>query len=90
MDHTPSNNQTNLQLQRARELLAQGQSQEALVVALDALQGVLQNLRSALLNLQRNLAQVQADQGHPKPSNRELEALATLWEQHLKKDRTYH
>jgi hypothetical protein len=90
MDHTPPGNQTEQQLQRARELLAQGQHQQALVVALDALQGVLQNLRSALLNLQRNLAQVQEDQGRQDPSSRELEALTTLWEQHVKKDRIFH
>jgi len=81
-------NNTNLQLQRARELLAQGQHQEALVLALDALQSVLHNLRESLLSLQRNLAQVQEERGQVNPSQQEMEALLNLLNE--KKSRQYH
>jgi len=85
---TKDANNTNLQLQRARELLAQGQHQEALVLALDTLQSVLHNLRESLLSLQRNLAQAQEERGKVGPSQQEMEALVSLLQE--KKSRQYH
>jgi len=80
-------NQANNQLQRARELLAEGQHQEALVLALDALQTVLHNLRESLLKFQQNLAQVQEEKGKVDLTQQELESLASF---HQKKTRIYH
>ena len=80
-------NQANTQLQRARELLAEGQHQEALVLALDALQTVLHNLRESLLKFQENLAQVQEEKGKVDLTQQELESLASF---HQKKTRIYH
>jgi hypothetical protein len=80
-------NQANTQLQRARELLAEGQHQEALVLALDALQTVLHNLRESLLKFQQNLAQVQEEKGKVDLTQQELESLASF---HQKKTRIYH
>jgi hypothetical protein len=87
MDHHNDVNQANSQLQRARELLAEGQHQEALVLALDALQTVLHNLRESLLKFQRNLAQVQEEKGKVDLTQQELESIASL---HQKKSRIYH
>ncbi len=80
-------NEANSQLQRARELLAEGQHQEALVLALDALQSVLHNLRASLLKFQESLAQVQDERGKVDLTQQELESLAAL---HQKKTRIYH
>ena len=80
-------NQANTQLQRARELLAEGQHQEALVLALDALQTVLHNLRESLLKFQENLTQVQEEKGKVDLTQQELESLASF---HQKKTRIYH
>jgi hypothetical protein len=88
MDRHNDVNQANSQLQRARELLAEGQHQEALVLALDALQTVLHNLRESLLNFQRNLEQVQEEKGKVDLSQQELESLASFI--HEKKNRIYH
>ena len=88
MASLPDTNHAAVQLQRARELLAQGQHQEALVLALDALQLVLHNLRESLQNLQRNLAQVQGQKGKVDPNQQELEALAALIQD--SKSRIYH
>lgn len=91
MENPSDPNYAALQLQRARELLAQGQHQEALVLALDALQGVLQNLRDALRNLQRNLTPGPEDQAPAAPSQNELEALEILMQgMQDKKSRIYH
>jgi len=87
MDRHTDVNRANTQLERARELLAAGQHQEALVLALDALQTVLHNLRESLLNFQRNLPQNQADRGKVELSQQELESLTTIMQ---KKYRTYH
>ncbi len=80
-------NQADTQLQRARELLAEGQHQEALVLALDALQTVLCNLRESLLKFQHSLNQVQEEKGKMELTQQELESLASF---HQKKSRIYH
>lgn len=87
MDRQTDVNFANHQLERARELLAAGQHQEALVLALDALQTVLHNLRESLLNFQQNLAQVQEEKGRVDLSQQELESLTTFVQ---KKSRIYH
>jgi uncharacterized membrane protein len=87
MDRQADVNHANNQLERARELLAEGQHQEALVLALDALQTVLHNLRESLLNFQQNLAQVQEEKGRVELSQQELESLTTFVQ---KKSRIYH
>jgi hypothetical protein len=87
MDRQTDVNLANHQLERARELLAAGQHQEALVLALDALQTVLHNLRESLLNFQQNLAQAQEEKGKAELSQQELESLTTLIQ---KKSRVYH
>ena len=87
MDRQTDVNHANNQLERARELLAEGQHQEALVLALDALQTVLQNLRESLLNFQRNLAQAQEEKGKVELSQQELETLTSFVQ---KKSRIYH
>ena len=87
MDRQTDVNQANNQLERARELLAEGQHQEALVLALDALQTVLHNLRESLLNFQRNLAQAQEEKSRVELSQQELETLTTFVQ---RKSRVYH
>ena len=87
MDRQADVNYANTQLERARELLAAGQHQEALVLALDALQTVLHNLRESLLNFQRNLSQAQEDKGRVELSQNELESLTSFIQ---KKSRIYH
>jgi hypothetical protein len=89
MDRQTDVNLANTQLERARELLAAGQHQEALVLALDALQTVLHNLRESLLNFQKNLAQAQAQEtkGEVELTQQELESLASSFQ---KKYRVYH
>ena len=87
MDHQTNVNHANTQLERARELLAEGQHQEALVLALDALQTVLNNLRESLLNFQQNLAQAKEEEGRVDLSQQELESLATIVQ---RKSRVYH
>ncbi len=87
MDRQTDVNHANNQLERARELLAEGQHQEALVLALDALQTVLHNLRESLLNFQRNLAQAQEEKGKVDLSQQELETLTTFVQ---RKSRVYH
>lgn len=88
MTNQPQAVDANLQLQRARELLAQGQHQQALIVALDALQAVLDNLRTALANLHRNLAQIQKEGARAEPNKEELEKLLKLHRE--LKVRLYH
>jgi|UniRef100_A0A7V6A5R3 uncharacterized membrane protein len=87
MDRQADVNHANNQLERARELLAEGQHQEALVLALDALQTVLHNLRESLLNFQRNLAQVQEEKDKVNLSQQEIETLTTFIQ---RKSRVYH
>ncbi len=87
MNYSSDVNRANTQLERARELLAAGQHQEALVLALDALQTVLQNLRESLLNFQRNLAETQEDKGRVDLSQQEVESLTAIIQ---KKTRVYH
>ena len=87
MDHQTNVNHANTQLERARELLAEGQHQEALVLALDALQTVLHNLRESLLNFQQNLAQAKEEEGRVDLSQQERESLATIVQ---RKSRVYH
>ena len=87
MDRQTDVNHANNQLERARELLAEGQHQEALVLALDALQTVLHNLRESLLNFQRNLAQAQEEKGKVELSQQEFESLTTFVQ---KKSLIYH
>ena len=87
MDRHTDVNQANNQLERARELLADGQHQEALVLALDALQTVLHNLRESLLNFQQNLAQAQEEKSKVELSQQELESLTTFVQ---RKSRVYH
>ena len=87
MDRQTNANYANTQLERARELLAEGQHQEALVLALDALQTVLHNLRESLLNFQQNLAQAKEEEGRVDLSQQELESLATIVQ---RKSRVYH
>jgi hypothetical protein len=87
MDSHTDVNHANTQLERARELLAEGQHQEALVLALDALQTVLHNLRESLLNFQRNLAQVQEEKSKVELSQQEFESLTNLIKT---KSRIYH
>ncbi len=87
MDTHSDVNRANTQLERARELLAAGQHQEALVLALDALQTVLHNLRESLLNFQRNLAETQEEKGRVDLSQQEVESLTAIIQ---KKTRVYH
>ena len=87
MDRQTDVNHANNQLERARELLAEGQHQEALVLALDALQTVLHNLRESLLNFQQNLAQAQEEKSKVELSQQELESLTTFVQ---RKSRVYH
>lgn len=87
MNYQTDVNQANTQLERARELLAAGQHQEALVLALDALQTVLHNLRESLVNFQRNLAQTQMEKSRVELSQQEVESLASIVQ---KKSRVYH
>ena len=87
MDRQTNVNHANTQLERARELLAEGQHQEALVLALDALQTVLHNLRESLLNFQQNLAQAKEEEGRVDLSQQERESLATIVQ---RKSRVYH
>jgi len=87
MDRQTNANYANTQLERARELLAEGQHQEALALALDALQTVLHNLRESLLNFQQNLAQAKEEEGRVDLSQQELESLATIVQ---RKSRVYH
>jgi predicted RNA-binding Zn ribbon-like protein len=87
MDRQTDVNHANNQLERARELLAEGQHQEALVLALDALQTVLHNLRESLVNFQRNLAQAQEEKGQVELSQQELESLSSFVQ---RKSRIYH
>lgn len=87
MDSHTDVNHANTQLERARELLAEGQHQEALVLALDALQTVLHSLRESLLNFQRNLAQVQEEKSKVELSQQEFESLTNLIKT---KSRIYH
>ena len=46
------------QLERARELMAQGHSEKALLLAMDTLMEVLKQLRESLSALQENLAKL--------------------------------
>ena len=87
MDRQTNINHANTQLERARELLAEGQHQEALALALDALQTVLHNLRESLLNFQQNLAQAKEEEGRVDLSQQERESLATIVQ---RKSRVYH
>jgi formiminotetrahydrofolate cyclodeaminase len=87
MDRSNDGDYANTQLQRARELLAEGQHQQAIVLALDALQIVLHNLRESLLNLQRNLAQIREEKGKVDLSQEELETLTSFVQ---KRSRIYH
>jgi len=87
MDRQTNVNHANTQLERARELLAEGQHQEALALALDALQTVLHNLRESLLNFQQNLAQAKEEEGRVDLSQQERESLATIVQ---RKSRVYH
>ena len=87
MDRQTNANYANTQLERARELLAEGQHQEALALALDALQTVLHNLRESLLNFQQNLAQAKEEEGRVDLSQQERESLATIVQ---RKSRVYH
>ena len=77
------------QLQQARELMAQGQHEKALVLALSALQHALNHLRDALLALQNNLAQTQLRLQHQPPQPKETPEIVEFvdWE---KKPRVYH
>ncbi|MBM4285626.1 MAG: GPO family capsid scaffolding protein [Deltaproteobacteria bacterium] len=73
MRNSPSSVQTARQLEQARELMARGQADKALVIALGALHIALNNLKEALAKLQTNLAQAMAtlprqDPGFSKPS----------------------
>lgn len=87
MDRQTDVSLANTQLERARQLLADGHHQEALVLALDALQTVLHNLRQSLVNFQRNLAQVKEEKGRVDLSEDEFESLTSFIQ---KKSRTYH
>jgi hypothetical protein len=57
MPNQTSSSTLDLELMRARQLLAQGRRQEALAVALNLLQQTLGDLRHSLLALHRDLAQ---------------------------------
>lgn len=87
MDRSNDGDYANTQLQRARELLAEGDHQQAIVAALDALQSVLHNLRESLLNLQRNLAQIKEEKGKVELSQEEMETLTSFVQ---KRSRIYH
>jgi uncharacterized membrane protein len=87
MDRSNDGDYANTQLQRARELLAEGEHQQAIVLALDALQSVLHNLRESLLSLQRNLAQIKEEKGRVELSQEELETLTSFVQ---KRSRIYH
>ncbi len=79
---------TCLQLQQARELMAQGKSEQALVVALAALQTALNNLRDSLLSLQNNLTQMRLNLEKSAASQKEKPSLDLMaWE---KGPRVYH
>ncbi len=87
MDRFNDNEYADTQLQRARELLAEGRHQQAIVLALDALQSVLHNLRESLLNLQRNLAKIRDEKSKVQLSQDEMENLTSFIQ---KRSRTYH
>jgi hypothetical protein len=57
---------TELQLQQARELMAQGRPEKALAVALVALQQTMTHLRDALGNLQNHLSRLTASRPQAK------------------------
>ena len=71
-------NDANDQMQRAQQLLAEGQHEEALVLALDALQMVLRNLRESLLSFQQNLAKTQEEKEKAEFSQKEIDSLTTF------------
>lgn len=61
MKHTPSAS-LDLELAKARQLLAAGRREEALALALTLLQQALGDLRHNLLTLQDNMARLQEGQ----------------------------
>ena len=67
MPNQTSSSTLDLELIRARQLLAQGRRQEALAVALNLLQKTLGDLRHSLLALHHDLAQAR-DAAH-KPED---------------------
>jgi hypothetical protein len=69
MSNHPDSQHTTLRLQQARELMAQGQPEKALAVALVALQQSMLHLREALAALQRHLARFNAprESSAPRP-----------------------
>ncbi len=70
---TPSH-ELDLELAKARQLLAQGRRQEALVLALNLLQQALGQLRHSLLSLHHDLAQVKGtlDKSRPMQEERQV------------------
>ena len=61
MPNQTSSSTVDLELIKARQLLAQGRRQEALAVALNLLQKTLGDLRHSLLALHHDLAQARQD-----------------------------
>ncbi|OGP71147.1 MAG: hypothetical protein A2Z73_06275 [Deltaproteobacteria bacterium RBG_13_60_28] len=59
MKDKKSSNATAVQLEQARELMHQGHSREALIMAMNALLQALNTLRGTLLSLQSGLSEVQ-------------------------------
>lgn len=56
------------EMEQARELAAQGQLREALVISLGALVQALNHLKDSLLELQMNLKVVQQQMNHEAPA----------------------
>lgn len=82
-------NATAVQLEQARELMQQGQSREALVMAMNALLQALNNLRGSLLSLQNGLSEVQElFPLNPAPARVKVAAVPRL--ELVKKPRVLH
>jgi hypothetical protein len=88
MRESPPSIETALQLAQARELMAQGQPEKAMALALGALQGALYHLKEALARLQHNLAQAMAALPPQDPGARKPAAAASADPPH--KPRIYH
>jgi len=79
---------TQLQLQQARELMAQGRPEKALALALAALQQTMTHLRDALGNLQRHLTRLTANRPQVQTGQHELQP--DPWPALGKKPRYFH
>jgi hypothetical protein len=89
MKDKPGSTPLTLKMEQAREMMARGHSQEALVLALDALTHALSHLKDNLLDLQNNLLRLQGR--GPSTSPPGIEEPPTEPGAELeKRTRTYH